>query len=55
MTTITYIILKVKSMIKKQIVENHTFFAVCYSQQDQFTYTAFMISNLQKDFHQGNL
>ena len=61
MTTITSIILRVESMIKKPIVENHTFFsAFTFSKISSFAYhfyrnTAFIISNLQKDFHQDNL
>ena len=57
MTTITYIILKVESMIKKPIMTNHTFFAVVtFSKINSFTYinsiliehlynTVFAISN----------
>ena len=61
MTTITYIILKVESMIKKPIVANHTFFAVVtFNKISSFAYInsiiiAFILSNLQKDFHQDDL
>ena len=62
MATIAYRILKFKSMIKRPIMTNHTFFAIVTFSQDQFlrlyqfySYTAFIISNLQKDFHQDNL
>ena len=57
MTTITYIILKVESMIKKLIVENHTFFAIVTLSKINSFYrnTVFILSNFQKDFHQYNL
>ena len=58
MITIAYIIFKLESMIKKQIVGNHTLFAVVTI--NFFAYinsivTVFKISNLQNYFHQDNL
>ena len=39
MTTITYVILKDESMIKKQIVANHAFFAVVtFNKANSFPY-----------------
>ena len=59
-TMIRCIILNVQSMIKKAIVTNHTFFAVVTLSKINFFYqfyrnATFIISNLQKDFHQDNL
>ena len=57
MTVIADIILKLKSMIKKEIVKNHglsTF--IIFSKINSFAYiNSNMISNIQKDFHQDNL
>ena len=58
MITIAYIIFKLESMIKKQIVGNHTFFAVVTI--NFFAYinsivTVFKISILQNYFRQDNL
>ena len=60
MPTIAYRILTFESIIIKGIVTNHAFFAVVtFSKISSFTYiylnTAFITSNLQKDFHQYNL
>ena len=53
MTTSPYRILKLKSMIKIEIVANHAFFSVVTSYQ--FCHNkAFIIFNLQNDFHQDN-
>ena len=62
MTIISYRILKFESMIKKPIVTNHEFFAVVTFSKINFFHlyqfycnTAFIISNIQKHFHQDNL
>ena len=61
MTTSTCIILKFESMIKKSIVTNHAFstfitFSRINSPAHQFYHNIrFIISNLQKAFHQDNL
>ena len=62
MTKIAYRILKLESMIKKPMMENHAFFtSITFSRISSFPYyqfyrnTAYKISNLQKDSHQDNL
>ena len=62
MTTIACVILQFESMIKKEIVANHTFFAVVTFSKIKplclyqfYSKTAFIISNLQKNFNHDNL
>ena len=62
MATIAYIILQFESIIKKAIVTNHAFSTfITFSRINSlrlyqlYRNVAFIISNLQKDFHQDNL
>ena len=56
--SITYIILKFESKIKKPVAANHTFFAaVTFSKINSSPYINAIViqQNPQKDFHQDNL
>ena len=61
MTTISYRALKIKPMIKKRIVTNHTFFTFITSIRVNsfacinFIVIAFIISSLQKDRYQDRI
>ena len=61
MTTTAYIILKYESVIRKPIMANHTFFAFVVLQDhllrlyELYRLAAFVVFNLQKNFHQDNL